>query len=307
MAGVGELLFEKDRKKLLKLLEDPQLTQELCNKIVQDIDHIALAWIPEQFRTKEICEKCLKSSIPSYYTLVPEEFMDREMWMIVFEKDGNLILNGDIPEEMLDQEMYEIAVLKGCLKLKYVPHVYRNKEICFHVLKFNKDDYNGPRYVPTRIIHDRSLQLELVTTNFWFLSQMKDEDKTVDICRAAINQNYTATAYLPKNTEGFIDLVAELIEGDEYGFIFQELPKQYKTKDICMKTIALRGHMLSHIPSDMIDYGMCITACLNDPDARKYVPPHLMNRVYSEFARVYNNNPCGVDTTGSISSDDSSN
>lgn len=251
------------------------ITQELCDEALREDSSISLQCIPKQFRTKEICKDHLADS-PLYYWLIPDEHMDKEMWVSVFERDGELIRNGDIPNEMLTQEMYEIAVIRGGLKLEYVPQPFRNKAMCIHAV--NYQEYSGVdifTFIPTHIINDKSLHCKFVSANPSLLSQLEEEDKTVDVCRAAIRRDYSmALPYLPENIENIIPLIVEIIEtADNLDSVFGHLlPDRYKTRNICMMAVAKDGMLLKYIPLKMMDREICTTACKNTPDAEKFIP-----------------------------------
>lgn len=332
------------------------ITQELCNEAIQcdDGENNLLKLIPEQFKTREICEKCLGKK-PELYRLVPKELMDQEMWEYIFELNGYIIRNGDIPNEILTQEMYEIAVMEGRLDPHYVPHEFKNKAICEYIIKmrplpFNqipaeimdremlieavkyhgyfiregnipddmrdqeiyeiavidgelhichvphvfrnkticlyalnqcKNDYDNEDvflFIPTNIVDDPSLQCEFVSANGNFLSQIQDKDKTIDVCRAAIKQTRDAVRYLPKESEGLIPLIVELIGEDKYGEIFTLLPEYYRQPIVCRKVLEVNGVDLTTIPEDRIDYDTCMVAYRNNRNASDLVPIYILDR-----------------------------
>lgn len=242
-------------------------------------------YVPQRFRNKAICESML-TGYERGFKLMPLENITEKMWTEIFTEEPGYMGYGYIPEEMLNQEMYEKAVINGGMHLKYVPQAFRSKTICRFILglkKLTRDD--GFKYFPSDIVNDKSLHHEFVSINGNFLSQIRDEDKTVDVCRAAIKQTREALLYLPLNTESLMPLIVELIENDAE--IYNLLPDRCKTTTIHMKMLIKHG-----ITKDGLSRS-------RNPKIRKIALqniPTVMNDLCTD--RV---NPCGSDTTESMS------
>ena len=73
---------------------------------------------------------------------VPEEFKTKELCVIAIEKDGYSL--EFVPEELKTKELCELATKICCLALKYVPEELRTKEMCKTALDgFNKNFNEG--------------------------------------------------------------------------------------------------------------------------------------------------------------------
>lgn len=177
---------------------EDQITQELCDTMVQEIFWpISLELIPYRFKTRNLCMKYLESK-PYDYDAVPKELMDKEMWAHVFKHDGTLINRGNIPDEIVNQEMYEIAVVHGGLQIQRVPCKYRNIIVCRHA--FNKCGFDHIKgYMPDSIKKNKLYYLDLVSIHGKFLKYVLLEDRTFDICKAAIENYPYAIRYVPEH------------------------------------------------------------------------------------------------------------
>lgn len=259
-----------------------QFAQELYNRLIRESNCYSFSFesIPIKFKTKEICISCLNCNA-ALCKYIPSEFIDKEMWYHLVKRDGNIINMGNIPQELLNQEMYETAVIHGRLSIKAVPHEFRNKEICLYVLRYgwsNSDIFN---HIPGYIRDNTSLHHELVSACGLYLGHLPREDRTPDICKAAIKQTPSAAKYLPKNPE-LIPMITELIEHDELCKILDCIPKYFKTRDFYLKIVSIRGRLLSTVPNEMKDVEICKVACQNDPTAKIFVTIQLPDKVFDD-------------------------
>lgn len=242
-----------------------RITQELCDRVTpRGAFYMPLQLIPGQFRTKELCMRCLKRS-PWEYKFVPKEVMDKEMWAFVFKQKGRIINEDNVPPEIIDQEMYEIAVVYGGLKLKDVPFDFRNITICLHALR-NEWYWKIRQYIPEYIKTNKSYYRDLASVRGRFLKSIPVEDRTFDICKAAIENDPYAVRYLP-NSEELMPIIIALIEnyeGDDIYWIFKCIPTYYKTRDVCKVAVAKNSGLLRKIPREMVDTEMCDIAWPND-------------------------------------------
>lgn len=260
--------------RLIKEHNEDQITQELCDTVIsENVYHPSFSQIPDQFKTRDLCMKYL-SRKPRGYNRIPKKYMDKEMWIYIFKLDGEMINRGDIPEEMVNQEMYEIAVVYGRLKLQKVPREYRSMVNCLHVLE--KRRYSDVfDYIPDSIRLDKRYHLKLVSANGRYLSHIPLEDRTVDIYKAAIENDAYAARYLPNESEELMPMVAALIKNDKTGEIFGYIPDWYKTRDVCMTAVAIKGKLIGHVPRKIFDREIYNLAISNDQNAAQFIPYKL--------------------------------
>lgn len=267
----------REFKELLESHNENQITQELCDRVTQHSDHrIPLKLIPKQFRTRDLCMRYLKWN-PCCYDKIPKELMDKEMWSYIFKLDGRVINRGDIPKEMVNREMYEIAVVHGRLQIQEVPCVYRSIESCLYAISCNNQ---GNRriafdYIPENIRLNKLHHIKLVSTHGLYLQRIPPEDRTVDVYKAAIENDACAARYLPNESEELMPMVAALIKDDKYGRIFEYIPKYYKTKDVCMAAVAIKGTLLCNVPEELVDKKMCKIAVANNRRAENWFPEDI--------------------------------
>lgn len=257
---------------LLWAHKEHQITQELCDVVTHPNSFpIPLSDIPRQFRTRDLCMRSLKKH-PGNYEDVPEEYMDREMWAHIFKIDGMLINKEDIPAEMITQEMYEIAVIHGRLRLQHVPCNFRNATICLYTFRNQSvDSYDIGHYVPDCVKYNKTLHYDLVSARGDFLQYIPDEDKTVDVCKAAIKQNQLSALYLPVNREDLIPAIISLIKGKGGDEVFIYIPNCYRTREVCEVAVSKNGSLLDIVPVEFLDKEMCDIAIANDPNEAKYI------------------------------------
>ena len=90
-----------------------------------------LQYVPDYFRTKELCELAVKDWAYALES-VPEELRTKELCELAITQEGCGQSLEFVPEELKTKELCELAVTNDFTgnALKYVPDDYRSFELC---------------------------------------------------------------------------------------------------------------------------------------------------------------------------------
>jgi len=127
-----------------------------------------LKFIPEAFRTEEICCNAIKKNCGDMLEYVPEKFKTKELCTQATEQSGSALEY--VPKEFKTEKLCYDAVEKNGTALEFVPKEFKTQELCFKAI-----EQNG-----------------------WALKSVPEKFKTLEFCTEAIKQNGLALDYVPK-------------------------------------------------------------------------------------------------------------
>ena len=267
----------------------------------------SLKFIPERFRTKEVCLAHIENFPESSYL----EYIPASLWE---EKDfcidginKNWRIIGSIPENSLTAQMCLLAVkvmAKEGAKKKYdqeraigfqlfkfykMPEKFITEEICLIAIE---NDPRAIEYIPDIFKSHKVCELAAynkVVKDIYFEGVLKfipDEFKTKELCFAAIANDKENSAnsliYVP---EQFItkEICQDVFDQDYRNLEF--LPDKYKTKEMCLAVIqkiketggdgSVESAVVKFIPENLLTSEMCIAAAEASVFTLQYIPDLL--------------------------------
>jgi len=145
---------------------------------------------------------------------------------------------------------------------------------------------------------------ERVSRNGCALKSIPENERTNDLCLAAVRENGLALASVPKAKRTY-EICLEACRND--GNAVYYVPARYRSRelclaavenapaalrfmkknqinaDICLSAVSANGLVLEYVPQNMRVFDICIAAVKNDSRAIKFVPDYLID---SCLARV---------------------
>ncbi|MDR2583581.1 MAG: DUF4116 domain-containing protein [Fibromonadaceae bacterium] len=152
---------------MLNYVPEAFRTKELCYNAVKN-NGDSLRYVPEKFKTKELCAQATEQN-GCALQYVPEEFKTEEFCHKAVEQDGRAL--DFVPKELKTQELCLKAVKQYGYALKYVPEEFKTEEFCRKVIE---QDGRALEFVP-------------------------EKSKTAELCLEAVKQNEIAFKYVPKH------------------------------------------------------------------------------------------------------------
>ena len=211
-----------------------------------------MKYIPEQLRTKELCELAIKQNGSSLY-YVPECLKTPEFCEVAVKNYGHALQF--VPDEIITKELCELAIKQNGNNLAYVPDEYVTKEICKLAVKNNS---NALRYVPDEIITQELCELAVQNNdNGLILYPIPEKYKTPELCELAVQQN---------------------------GISLHYVPKELKTIEMCELAVKENGFALEFVPKELITKELCDIAIRQNINAVKYIPEKY--KVYTEIDKL---------------------
>ena len=152
-----------------------------------------LRYIPEQYRTKEICDRAYKKNVWNL-SEIPEQFITAEMCLTAVRESGFLLEH--VPDELKTTEMCKIAVKDDGNGTPYVPDRLYDKELAQLVLK-----HPGSKVFPLKIIPKQFLDYDMckyaVANVGGSLKDVPEEYKDYDLCLCAVRKDPLAVQFVP--------------------------------------------------------------------------------------------------------------
>ena len=301
-------------------IPDSFKTYELCQRAVEN-QGVSLQFVPTRFITEELCNIAVReNSIALIY--VPDEFKSEKMIQTAFDnyKDCFNRIKGDLSFKERD---------KAWQLLKYVPEVFRTRDICFKAI--SKSDSNAqyvpPEYIDEEFINkmiDSPVSREYIPLNYWtktkIIETLKKDKETKYQEKFGLNGfpkeifNYTFFLELVKSE--IVDL-ADICGNEKFASILTkaeresirniDLERYYDHERIyekiredgnnirmlslddpkynyySMVAVCSCGKTLRYIPMEKRDYRMCCAAVEDDPEAMLYVPDEYKERVVKDI------------------------
>ena len=211
-----------------------------------------LKYIPEKFKTEELCKKCLTTIVrmpnitlqcpgkvyisydsninDNYFTYIPTKFLTNDFYTFAIGKNFNILKF--VPIEHKTEELCKLAVKEGFGQLEYVPENMKTEELC--KISVKKSGYTL-KFVPVYQI-------------------------TAELCYLAVKEDGNALEYVPKNmkTEELCKLAVQQI-----GYTLKYVPKNMKTAELCYLAVKADYHALKYVPIAQKTEELCAIAKLH--------------------------------------------
>ena len=138
---IGEFCKYAVEKKgmLLEFVPENLRTKEICEIAVNNYEEedyrCPLQFVPEDFRTEKICNVVIRNhpDISESLDYIPKHLQTVDFFMKLIEDCGGYIL-GDVPENLKTEELCKLAVSRPYLVdfgvLRFVPEKFMTAELC---------------------------------------------------------------------------------------------------------------------------------------------------------------------------------
>ena len=264
-----QFMDESDNNVSLEYIEQNWSVLEPVCKWLND-----LRFIPEEYRTKELCELAVKQNGQALQ-LVPEELRIKELCEIAAKQDGLSLYF--VPEELKTKKIYELAVQNNGYALEYVPEELRTPELCAIAVQNNGE---ALEYVPIKL-RTKELCKLAVKENGFALEYVTEHLMTPELCESSVKNNALALEYIPEElkTKELCELVVK-----NNGYALQYIPEHLKTKELFKLAVQSNGNALDCVPKELRTKELCELAIQNNGYALKFVLEHLITQELCELA-----------------------
>lgn len=203
---------------VLKYIPEKFRTKEICTAAVTTFG-IALKWCPLNLITVDICERAVKNDGRAYH-YVPKKFREYDVNYLTVNNNGLMI------KEFKNPFRFEIlaAVRNNGLAIKHLDLKVIDEEIILEAVKQNID---AIEHVPQEFLTEE-LYLKLVNLTPHILWYIPKENQSKDICLKAVNKDGLALLHV-LDLDLFESLIPQAIASN--GMIYDFLSYIYKTKD----------------------------------------------------------------------------
>ena len=227
-----------------------------------------LRYIPEQYKTKEICDRAFKKNVWNL-SEIPDQFITAEMCLTAVRESGFLLEH--VPDELKTTEMCKIAVKDDGNGTPYVPDELYDKELAKLVLK-----HPGSKVFPLKIIPKQFLDYDMckyAVNNVWgSLQDVPEEYKDYDLCLCAVKNDPRAVQYVPSEFFARDEMI--LVAPLEY------IPEEKRTEEACLKHVkqgaTIEGNKFKYIPERMVNKKVCEAAVLKSAGTIIAVPDEFI-------------------------------
>ena len=279
-----------DKLQLWKYKNNIQFMDEADNNV--SLDYIEQNWnilepiclwlndlkfIPEKYRTKELCELVIKQNGIAL-EFIPKELITEELCELAVKQNGWSL--DFVPEYLKTKEMCKLAVKQSGWAIKYVPEEYITKEMCELAVK---NDGYALQYVPEKLITEELCELAVKNDGriIFFIKKYL----TPELCKLAVENDGKALFSIPEH------LITEYIckrAVEQNGDSLQYVPEKLKTEELCKIAVQQNGLILCHVLYNMRTEELCELAVKNDGNALKYVSYNMRTEELCKIA-VENN------------------
>jgi len=163
-----------------------------------------LEFIPEEFRTKELCCDAIKDC-GLMLRYVPVKFRTKELCIEAVAQAGYSL--GFVPEKFKTQKLCLHAVKRNGKALEFVPEKFKTKELCTEAVKREGD---ALEFVPEKF-KTKELCTEAIKHIGYALKYVPKEFKTAEFCLAAVKKSEFAIHFVPKQLRT-VELYTEMVK-----------------------------------------------------------------------------------------------
>jgi hypothetical protein len=184
-----DLFVQVIPKRLVELPEKFQ-TESLYLNAVKCTERPVLRFVPDQFKTYDVCKCAIKATGESLQ-YVPKEFVDTDFYTIMLKADGYNLMY--IPDRDITDQLRELAVSNCGMALGLMHPTFRTQKLCELAFLNNVNvlDYIPPEFV-TNAMYEHA-----VTLNGRILEHIPAYQRTRAICVIAVTQNGHALKFVP--------------------------------------------------------------------------------------------------------------
>lgn len=111
------------------------------------------------------------------------------------------------------------------------------------------------------------------------LKRISKKDQTLEMCKAAIDQNPKALKYASKKC---IDAEICSLAVKKDGNTFRYVPKQFITKKMCLLAVQADADLLSDVPYELKTREICLLAVIKKPETLTYIPHEKRYEIFNE-------------------------
>ena len=258
-----------------------------------------LQYIPEKYRTEEICELAVKNNGDSL-CYVPDNLKTKKICNLAI-MNSNLAIDSTPMELLTEEYLKELIIAKQKGFISCLPKSLKTQELYEFTFINKKCDYF---HIPNE--YKNTLFYKNIIYNFpLFLKDLSKELKTKELCELAFKQNHLALQYFPEefitqelceiaiHTHGnllrFIKLnnrTEELckIAVQQNGIALQFVPEHLKTEELCELAMKIDGLSLQYFPKHLITFELYKKSVNNNPFAIHFIPPKFITQELCEIA-----------------------
>lgn len=239
-----ELAVKNGYSQLIKYISDDLKTYKLCRRAINH-NGLNLEFVPEKLKTFDLCIDAYKRN-PFSIQFIPKEFIIVNMYIESVKNNGAFIKI--VPDEYKTYELCLASVTgKNAYEdaIDYIPDVHKTFELWLEWLK-NSNVINLKR-IPENIKTDIFYK-EVVKISCLFLDELPN-DFNIDNLKIEESNDFIylfesipgrfktpelISKFEAMNRKDTYEYWLRKLKGDNYNPLsFEEVPKKFKTKEIC--------------------------------------------------------------------------
>ena len=122
----------------------------------------------------------------------------------------------------------------------------------------------------------------IVALNGMLLRKVPEEQITSVTCMLAVKQHGNAIQFVPKK-----HMTKELCMMAAQAGYLGNIPREYRSRDICLTAVRVQGKELASVPAALKDREMCETALRSNAVAWESIPKEFADSAMAEIAKTY--------------------
>ncbi|MCL2128821.1 MAG: DUF4116 domain-containing protein [Treponema sp.] len=285
--GTTSLEFVPEELKIVKL----------CLVAVKH-DGFAIQYVPERFKTEgpEALKLCLAAVRQNGFALqhVPEKFKTKgpealELCLAAVKKSGLALQY--VPEKLKTETLCLTAVKQDGYAIQYVPKKLKTEgprkaelwlEAAKSLLKLREED----RYIKSDLEAFLELGIPMALKNK--VEEIFDDDDVDDGVNLEISSLKKALNFVRKTPEDFLEIPKKwrtrevcLLGIVSFGSICEYIPKKLQSEDFFFEAVKVNtnGKALKYTPKKFRTLKICLAAVEKNGEALEYVPKKLQAQV----------------------------
>lgn len=174
-----------------------------------------------------------------------------------------------VPLENITYELCLSAVEENGEAYQFVPAKYRTNELS--QIAFNKDHWSI-KYIPPEFITG-DMAKAAISDSGYLLEFIPENLRTEDICLLAVSDVDTALSHVPQNILSKQIILATIENASNYDrSILQRIPSEYIDYDICLADVKRNGDNLQYVPEHLKNQELCRLAVQTSSRCAQYIP-----------------------------------
>jgi hypothetical protein len=205
--------------------------------------------------------------------LIPKNMITTEILREAVQLDGEVleVIHVRNLDYMVQNDIYELAVQNKGSSIEFVPEDCITDRLCHNAINGSQGNGENLKFIPKKL-RSNDLCKEAVNQNISNILHVPSEKITHEMFIIVIHDNINLFNHI--NLDNMHPMIAkraiqkgfdfnklpkhlqtkEILEGVDYDI--KNLPKEFLTKEMCMKALEKSGEAFEYIPKEFIDTEM---------------------------------------------------